>query len=77
MKHNTWHAGPHHGATTENTMRHIDFVAANNLGGVLVEGWNEDWLLGSLVSQNLIPIFDIQRITDYGRSKGVALIGTS
>ena len=75
MKHNTWHAGPHHGATTENTMRHIDFAAANNLGGVLVEGWNEDWATWKFSFTKPYTDFDIQRITDYGRSKGVALIG--
>lgn len=74
MKHNTWHAGPHHGATTENTMRHIDFAAANNLGGA---GGRVEWRLGYLEFSFTKPYtdFDIQRITDYGRSKGVALIG--
>lgn len=75
MKHNTWHAGPQHGATTENTMRHIDFAAAHNIGGVLVEGWNEDWATWDFSFTKAYDDFDIRRITDYGRSKGVALIG--
>lgn len=75
MKHNTWHAGPDHGATTENTIRHIDFAAKNHFGGVLVEGWNEDWATWKFSFTKPYADFDIQRITDYGRSKGVALIG--
>src|SRR5690606_28454565 len=35
--------GGKHGATTANAKRYIDFAAANNLGGVLVEGWNTGW----------------------------------
>ena len=31
----TWNAGPKHGATTENTIKHIDFAAKHGLGGVL------------------------------------------
>lgn len=75
MKHNTWHAGPEHGATTENTIRHIDFAADHHFGGVLVEGWNEDWATWKFSFTKPYADFDIQRITDYGRSKGGALIG--
>src|SRR5690606_26480676 len=32
-----------HGATTENVKKFIDFSAENNIGGVLVEGWNTGW----------------------------------
>lgn len=39
----TWTMGPRHGATTENAIRYIDFARANNLQGVLFEGWNEGW----------------------------------
>lgn len=74
MKHNTWHAGPHHGATTENTMRHIDLLLPITWEVYWWKGGMKTGLLGSLVSQTLYR-FDIQRITDYGRSKGVALIG--
>lgn len=35
--------GPRHGATTENAIKYIDFAAANNIQGVLFEGWNEGW----------------------------------
>ena len=71
----TWTMDERHGATTANAKRYIDFAAANNLGGVLVEGWNEDWATWKFSFTKPYTDFDIQRITDYGRSKGVALIG--
>ena len=39
----TWHAGPKHGATTENMKRYLQFAADNGIGGVLAEGWNLGW----------------------------------
>ncbi len=39
----TWVMGPRHGATTDNAIKYIDFAAANNIQGVLFEGWNEGW----------------------------------
>ena len=68
-------------ANTANVKRYIDFAAANHIGGVLVEGWNvgwEDWF-GNW-KENVFdfvtpyPDFDVKAITDYARSKGVALI---
>ena len=32
-----------HGATTANAKKYIDFAHANNIEGVLFEGWNEGW----------------------------------
>src|SRR5580658_8612483 len=70
-----------HGANTANVKRYIDFAAANHIGGVLVEGWNvgwEDWF-GNW-KENVFdfvtpyPDFDVRAITDYARSKGVAMI---
>ncbi len=40
----------HHGATTENVKKYIDFASENGFDAVLVEGWNEgweDWFVGS------------------------------
>ena len=39
----TWTMGPRHGATTANAILHIDFAKANDIQGVLFEGWNEGW----------------------------------
>lgn len=80
-KENTWEQGPKHGATTENTKRYMDFAAENGFGGVLVEGWNYGWdgdwsAEGDKFSfTRPYPDFDIKEITDYGRNKGVRLIG--
>ncbi len=70
-----------HGATTENTIRYIDFAALHGFDGVLVEGWNvgwEDWF-GNW-KENVFdfttpyPDFDIQKVTDYAKSKGIKMI---
>lgn len=75
MKNATWEAGERHGATTPNVMRHIDFAARHNFGGVLVEGWNHDWVTWYFSYTRPYDDFDIDSITAYGRGKGVALIG--
>lgn len=75
MKNATWEAGERHGATTPNVMRHIDFAARHNFGGVLVEGWNHDWVTWDFSYTRPYDDFDIDSITAYGRGKGVALIG--
>jgi glucan 1,4-alpha-glucosidase len=70
-----------HGANTANVKRYIDFAAANNIQGVLVEGWNtgwEDWF-GNW-KENVFdfttpyPDFDIKEITRYATSKNISLI---
>ena len=33
----------HHGATTANVKKYIDFASNNGIKGVLVEGWNTGW----------------------------------
>ena len=71
----------HHGANTANVKRYIDFAAANNIQGVLVEGWNtgwEDWF-GNW-KENVFnftkpyPDFDINEITRYAAAKHVQMI---
>lgn len=77
----SWNAGPKHGATTEYTKKMIDFAAANGFSGVLVEGWNKgwdgDWFANGqdFSFTESYPDFDIKAVTDYGKTKGVALIG--
>lgn len=77
----TWSSGEKHGATTENTMKYIDFAAKNNFSGVLVEGWNVgwdgDWTKNGEILDFTVPYpdFDIARITAYAKEKGVELIG--
>ncbi len=77
----SWASGPKHGATTEYTKKMIDFAAANGFTGVLVEGWNKgwdgDWFANGqdFSFTESYPDFDIKAVTDYGRKKGVTLIG--
>ena len=77
----TWGSGDKHGATTAEAKRYIDFAAANGFDGVLVEGWNTGWdgdwfHNGAIFSfTESYPDFDIEAVTDYGREKGVRLIG--
>ncbi|PWU02946.1 MAG: alpha-glucosidase [Bacteroidetes bacterium] len=70
-----------HGANTQNVKRYIDFAAKNNIGAVLVEGWNtgwEDWFgkwkedVFDFVTP--YPDFDIKEISSYAKSKGVKMI---
>ncbi len=70
-----------HGANTANVKRYIDFAAANNIKGVLVEGWNigwEDWF-GNW-KENVFdfvtpyPDFDVKGLEEYAAQKGVHII---
>ncbi len=69
-----------HGATTERAMRYIDACARNDIPALLIEGWCEGWEgdipgWGDMDFTRPYPDFDIEKITAYGRSKGVSLIG--
>ncbi len=73
----TWIMGPHHGATTENAIKHIDFAAANQIEGVLFEGWNEGWEnWGGNQHFDYLKAyadFDVERIVAYAKERGVEL----
>lgn len=75
---NSWTPDSRHGATTENALRYIDFAAANNIGGVLFEGWNQGWeQWGGTQTFDFIravPDFDAERVIAYAREKGVQVI---
>ena len=77
----TWGSGDKHGATTENTLRYMDFAAEHGFDGVLVEGWNigwdGDWIQNSELFSftESYPDFDIQKVSDHGKKVGVKLIG--
>lgn len=81
IRDSSWGMKPLHGATTENTKRHIDFAAAHGFKGVLVEGWNigwdDNWFGNGEVFDftKAYPDFDIEEIGRYAREKGVRLIG--
>jgi len=71
-----------HGATTENAKRYIDFAAANNIGAVLVEGWNTGWehWIGFEDREGVFDFvtpyedYDLEEVVRYGKAKGVDLI---
>ncbi|WPP50825.1 glycoside hydrolase family 97 protein [Catalinimonas niigatensis] len=79
----TQHAkGNKHGATTENAKRYIDFAAAHNIKGLLVEGWNTGWnhWLGFEDREGVFdfvtpyPDYDLEEVVRYGKEKGVDII---
>lgn len=76
----TWHSGPRHGATTENTRRYIDFAAEHGIDGVLVEGWNVGWDGDWMQNADLFsftesyPDYDLEELAAYAESRGVELI---
>lgn len=75
----TWEMDERHGATTQNAIKYIDFAAANNIEGVLFEGWNQGWENWgkSQYFDYTAPYadFDIEQITAYAASKGIEILG--
>lgn len=76
----TFHQGPKLGATTENTIKYIDFAAKHGFDEVLVEGWNEgfdaDWAEDFGPNQNFTkpnPNFDLFKLQEYAKEKGVTI----
>ncbi|MGV6844664.1 MAG: glycoside hydrolase family 97 protein [Lutibacter sp.] len=76
------HKKGHHGATTENAKKYIDFAAKNNIHGLLVEGWNTGWKhwIGFDNREGVFdfitpyPDFNLKEVVRYGKSKNVAYI---
>jgi alpha-glucosidase len=75
-------AGGKHGATTENAKRYIDFAAENNIGAVLVEGWNTGWehWIGFEDREGVFDFvtpyedYDLEAVVRYAKDKGVEII---
>ncbi|UMB61820.1 glycoside hydrolase family 97 protein [Lutibacter sp. A80] len=71
-----------HGATTENAKAFIDFSAKNNIGAVLVEGWNTGWehWIGFEDREGVFDFvtpytdYDLQEVVRYGKEKGVEIV---
>lgn len=75
-KKDTWELGEHHGATTENIKRYIDFAAKHGFSGVLAEGWNPGWGQGEKVTYlKSYPDCDIEAVSKYAQDKGLRFIG--
>lgn len=75
----TWKMDERHGATTENTKEYIDFAAANNIQGVVIEGWNRGWESWGGMQQfdytMPYPDFDMDEVARYAAEKGIQIIG--
>ena len=71
-----------HGATTAHAKELIDFAAENNIGGILVEGWNTGWenWIGTADRAGIFdfvtpyPDYDLQEVVEYGKKRSVQLI---
>ena len=71
----------HHGATTANVKKYIDFASSNKIKGLLVEGWNKGWeeWAGNWNDDHFdfvtpYPDFDVKEIERYAKKKGVQMI---
>ena len=71
-----------HGATTRNAKYYIDFAAENNIGAVLVEGWNTGWenwfgienREGVFDFISPYPDYDLEEVVRYAKEKNVQII---
>lgn len=71
-----------HGATTANAKKYIDFAAKNNIGGLLVEGWNTGWehWIGFEEREGIFDFvtpyadYDLNEVVRYANQKGIRLI---
>lgn len=81
----TWSSGSNHGATTENALRYLNFIASHfdtskEPIGFLVEGWNKGWDgnwydNGHLFSfTEAYPDFDLEQVVQYAKALGIEYI---
>lgn len=71
-----------HGATTANAIKMIDFAAKNNIGGLLIEGWNQDWKKWySGINREKIfsftkpyPDYNLNKVAKYAKTNNIELI---
>ena len=71
-----------HGATTENTKKHIDFAAKHGIPEVLVEGWDKGWDdmndqwtgYGIFDWKTSTPDYDLEEVCRYAKEKGVRIM---
>lgn len=73
-----WKEGKMQAATTEEAKRYIDFAAANDIPGVVIEGWNTGWdKWGEEDAFDYITSakgYDLREVAAYAKEKGVWLI---
>lgn len=77
----TWGSGEKHGATTERTIKYMDFAKKYGFDGVLVEGWNIGWDGSWFHNGDVFSFtesyndFDLEKIRQHYKKTGVRLIG--
>lgn len=73
-----WKEGKMQAATTEEAKRYIDFAAANDIPGVVIEGWNTGWdKWGEEDAFDYITSakgYDLREVAAYAKEKGIWLI---
>lgn len=78
----TFWEGQKQGATTAHAKEYIDFTAKEGLHHLLIEGWNKGWTpawyenrMHQFSFTQCADNFDIEKVVEYGKQKGVELIG--
>lgn len=71
-----WFNKKPHGASTANSKEYIDFLSANKMSFMLIEGWNPTNYATDSVNNFLHSHldFNLKEVVDYGRKKGVEII---
>ncbi|MGL4852333.1 MAG: glycoside hydrolase family 97 protein [Phocaeicola sp.] len=73
-----WKEGKLQAATTEEAKRYIDFAAANDIPGIVIEGWNTGWdKWGVEEAFDYVTSargYDLKEVAGYAKEKGVWLI---
>ncbi|SHG83261.1 alpha-glucosidase [Flavobacterium fluvii] len=80
-KYSFWES-PKQGATTEHAKQYIDFTAKEGFHNLLIEGWNKGWTpdwyknkMHMFSFTKSADNFDIEKVVEYGKQKGVELMG--
>lgn len=78
----TFWESPDLGATTKNSKMYIDFASKHGIPLLLIEGWNKGWTtewyldgMHEFSFTKSVDAFNLKEVVEYGRSKGVELIG--
>ncbi|SNR31092.1 glycoside hydrolase family 97 protein [Lutibacter flavus] len=80
-KYSFWES-PIQGATTTNAFEHIDYCEKLGIDHLLIEGWNKGWTpawyenaMHQFNFTKEADNFDLEKVTEYAKSKGVSIIG--
>ena len=71
-----------HAANTANVKRYVDFCADNDIGGLLVEGWNTGWEVWLDPEERAdvfdfvtpYPDYDLEEVVRYARERDVEIV---